>query len=241
MSTSDKRQMQERHAVEWLEGDVPISSLFDDPFYSRQDGRDEAAYVFVDGNGLPGRWQGVTRFDIAELGFGTGLNFLETWRQWIGTREPGQCLRFTSFERFPLPGDDIARAIGVWPELSGLAVRLLEAWRDGGGAGAVWRLDPATELRVIGEPAEQSVAGWEGAADAWYLDGFSPAKNPDMWSAELMAAVGRHTRPEGTLATYTSAGWVRRNLQAAGFSVAKRAGHGRKREMVVGTYRGDAT
>lgn len=232
---------QPQHRLSWREETLPVSGLFDDPFYSRNDGRAEAAYVFLDGNGLPGRWAERACFAIAELGFGTGLNMLETWRQWRATRKPGQALRLTSFERYPLAPEDAARALSAWPELDELTGELVGRWRAAaakGGLrdGSVWReaLDPATELAVVVGTAHETVPQWRERADAWYLDGFSPAKNGDMWSLDLMASVAGRSAPAATFATYTAAGWVRRNLEAAGFRVEKRPGHGGKREMMFG-------
>jgi tRNA U34 5-methylaminomethyl-2-thiouridine-forming methyltransferase MnmC len=228
----------ERDELSWLDGDMPYSQRFGDHFYSRADGRAECGHVFMGGNGLPERWEEGNNFTIGELGFGTGLNFLETWRAWRECRGPGQILDFVSFEGFPMEGEAIRRALRHWPELADLAGPLLERWPDLTGRAQRWAMDEQTGLTVIVGEALDRVAGWGGKADAWYLDGFAPAKNPDMWSAELMQAVARRTRPLGTFASYTAAGWVRRNLQAAGFNVEKRPGHAGKREMICGVKAG---
>jgi tRNA U34 5-methylaminomethyl-2-thiouridine-forming methyltransferase MnmC len=221
------------HKLEWDETGQPRSIDFGDQFYSREDGRAECAHVFIAGNGLPDRWQRLERFHIAELGFGTGLNFVETWRQWIATRTPGQHLRFTSFEAYPMAADDMARSLARWPELSGLAEKFIASWRQA-GPDSVLEPDSQTSLKVESGQALERVSSWAESADAWYLDGFSPARNPDMWSAELMQAVYDHTVPHGSFATYAAAGWVRRNLAAAGFTVERKAGFGSKREMLAG-------
>ena len=222
------------HQLEWDETGQPRSIVFGDQFYSREDGRTECAHVFIGGNGLPGRWHDRERFHIAELGFGTGLNFVETWRQWIATRTPGQHLTFTSFEAFPMAADDMARALERWPELAGLATKFIEGWRRA-GPDNLFEPDSQTSLKVESGQALERVSSWNESADAWYLDGFSPARNPDMWSGELMQAVYDHTAPGGTFATYAAAGWVRRNLAAAGFTVERKPGFGSKREMLAGT------
>jgi tRNA U34 5-methylaminomethyl-2-thiouridine-forming methyltransferase MnmC len=191
--------------------------------------------VFLDGNHLPGRWQNTNHFTIGELGFGTGLNFLETWRQWAATRTAGQSLQFTSFEAYPLTADDMERALARWEPLQGLARQLVARWREGPGLPVSWRPDSQTTLTVLRGDAERTVPGWDGTADAWFLDGFSPARNPQMWSADLMREVFLHTSQHGSFATYTAAGWVRRNLLQAGFTVHKREGFGGKREMLFGT------
>ena len=223
----------EGHGLSWEDGNVPVSELFDDTFYSRHDGQAESAYVFIDGNGLPERWADQPHFAVAELGFGTGLNFLETWRVWVKTRRHGQKLTFTSFERYPLGVDDMARALVSWRHLDDLVGVLLKVWSSN-EPGAYWQMDAFTQLRVVIGDAEASVGCWDGMADAWYLDGFSPAKNPEMWEAPLLRSVFEHTALGGSFATYTAAGWVRRNLEAAGFDVHKRPGHGGKREMMLG-------
>lgn len=229
------------HPLDWQDGQ-PVSLLFGDKFYSATGGQGETAHVFLAGNGLPERWRGTNAFTIAELGFGTGLNFLETWRHWIAARAEGQHLTFVSFERYPLSQDAMATALSKWTGLDGLAAALLERWQAGPD-GTPWPMDDQTTLQIVPGDALASVTSWTGKADAWFLDGFAPSKNPDMWSAELMRTVAAHTAPGGTFATYTAAGWVRRNLQSAGFAIEKRPGFAGKREMMCGRLQGvaDAT
>jgi tRNA U34 5-methylaminomethyl-2-thiouridine-forming methyltransferase MnmC len=228
----------ERDELTWLDGDMPYSQRFGDHFYSRADGRAECGHVFMGGNGLPERWTEGGDFTIGELGFGTGLNFLETWRRWRECRKPGATLDFVSFEAFPMEGEAIGRALTHWPELEDLAKTFLHRWPALTSTPRRWEMDGQTGLTVIVGDALDGVCGWDGMANAWYLDGFAPSKNPDMWSADLMQAVADKTKPSGTFASYTAAGWVRRNLQAAGFSVEKRPGHAGKREMICGVKTG---
>lgn len=209
--------------IEWREGGVPVSTRFDDPYFSLEDGPAETAHVFLGGNDLPARF--VPGFHIAELGFGTGLNVLVAWDAWDRAGVAGP-LRLSSFEAFPLSYDDMARAHAAFPAFGGKRDALLAAWRGGG------RMDlGGLQLDVIIGDARQTLPGWDGCADAWFLDGFSPAKNPELWSAELMADVGRHTAKGGTVATYSAAGFVRRGLEDAGFQVTRAPGFGRKRHM----------
>ncbi|XDA97823.1 tRNA (5-methylaminomethyl-2-thiouridine)(34)-methyltransferase MnmD [Sulfitobacter sp. LCG007] len=214
--------------VAWKDSGVPVSTRFDDPYYSLDDGLAETRHVFLAGNGLPGRFQGDLR--IAELGFGTGLNCLTTLMAWRGAGVPGR-LVYTSFEAFPLNRADMARALAAFPELSASAPVLLEAWRPATGR---YELGDGMVLELLVGDAREILPTWEGQADAWYLDGFSPAKNPEMWSPDLMAEVARHTAPGGTVATYTAAGFVRRGLEAAGFDITRAPGYGRKRHMTRG-------
>ena len=220
--------MQDQRAeLDWREGGVPVSVRFDDPYFSLDDGLAETRYVFLEGNRLPDRF--LPGFHVAELGFGTGLNFLATWAAWEAAGVEGP-LRFTSFEAFPMARDEMVRALDAFSELESWASRLLEVWRPEGGT---FDLGSA-QLTVIAGDARDALPGWDGRADAWYLDGFSPAKNPELWEETLLTEVGRHTAPSGTVATYTAAGFVRRGLAAAGFTVERRPGFGRKRHMTVG-------
>ena len=227
-------------SITWRENDVPQSVRFDDPFYSLTDGAAEARHVFLDGNGLPDRWASEPYFSIAELGFGTGLNFLETWLLWRQTRPFGAQLSFTSFEAFPLPLPDIARALARFPHLAELADRMLitlpSQWPTYGEERPI-RLDRQTQLMVVVGDARQTVPEWPGHAHAWFLDGFSPARNPELWEEPLMDAVYRKTRAGGSAATYSAAGWVRKNLEACGFRVERKDGFGSKRHMTVATRR----
>ena len=215
----------------WRDGDVPVSTRFDDPYFSLENGLAETRYVFLQGNGLPQRFQGD--FHIGELGFGTGLSFLTTVQAWEAAGCAGK-LHFTSFEAFPMAPRDMAKALGAF-EGAGLRTGDLAAiWTPEGG---VFDLMPSVSLNVIIGDARETVARWHGRADAWYLDGFSPAKNPELWDARLMAEVGSHTAPDGSFATYTAAGFVRRALDEAGFDVERIAGFGRKRHMTRGVRR----
>lgn len=212
--------------LQWRDG-VPIATRFDDPYYSLEDGLAETAHVFLGGNDLPARLGGD--FQIAELGFGTGLNLLVTWAAWDQAGRPGR-LRFTSFEAFPMDLADMRAALAAFPGLADFATQLLSQWHP--GAGPV-TLPNGPVLEVIIGDARQTLPGWTGQADAWFLDGFSPAKNPELWGADLLRAVGGHTRAGGTAATYSAAGHVRRALAEAGFTVDRAAGYGRKRHMTI--------
>ncbi len=214
-------------AIEWRENGVPMSRRFEDPYFSLDDGLAETRHVFLDGNGLPARfWDG---FHVAELGFGTGLNLLCAWQSFRAAGVSGQ-LRFTSFEAFPMSADEAAQALAAFPELEVLAKPLLAAWS---AESFVVETEDLRAQIVIGD-AREKVAVMKNLADAWFLDGFSPAKNPELWGEDLMRDVGRQTVTGGTFATYTAAGHVRRALEAAGFEVSRVPGFGRKRHMSVG-------
>jgi tRNA U34 5-methylaminomethyl-2-thiouridine-forming methyltransferase MnmC len=217
--------------LDWRDETIPVSQRFDDPYFSLAGGLDETRHVFLDGNGLPVRFR--DGFHIAELGFGTGLNLLAIL---LAHQGPGR-LHYTSFEAFPMPAADIARALAAFPEVAGVAEPFLHQW----SAGATVLTFPKLTATIILGDARETLALWEGTADAWFLDGFSPAKNPELWSPDLMAEVARHTASGGTFATYTAAGHVRRALSDAGFTVTRRPGFGRKRHMSVGVLQPSST
>ena len=202
----------QRAELAWTETGVPVSTRFDDPYFSLSGGLEETRHVFLDGNDLPARFR--DGFHIGELGFGTGLNFLAAVEAFRAAGCPGR-LRFTSFEAFPMDPEDRQRALAHYPGLPLYAL---------GGA-------PDVELTIIEGDARETLPRWSGCADAWFLDGFSPAKNPELWGADLLGQVAHHTVPGGTAATYTAAGFVRRGLEAAGFAVTRTPGFGRKRHM----------
>ena len=221
---ADIRQiaMNGQHAeLAWKDEGVPVSTRFDDPYFSLEDGLAETRHVFIDGNDLRARAQ--AGFHIAELGFGTGLNLLATLEALCGVPGP---IRYTSFEAYPIPRADAERALRAFPELD--ASGLLAHWgQERFALGAL-------EVEIILGDARTTLPHWDGQADAWYLDGFSPARNPELWTDTLMAEVGRHTKAGGSFATYTAAGHVRRALAAAGFTVTRAPGYGRKRHMSRG-------
>lgn len=219
--------------LEWKPGDIPVSVQFDDPYFSLGNGLAETRHVFLAGNDLPGRFR--DGFSIAELGFGTGLNFLATFIALRDAGVPGK-VQFTSFEGYPITAAEIERALRAFPEAHAVAGPYLAQWQaqEHVMSGARVIELPGLKAEILIGDVAQRLPAWEGRADAWYLDGFSPAKNPGMWSEEIMAEVGAHTAPGGTFATYTAAGHVRRSLAAAGFTVERAPGFGYKRHMSRG-------
>jgi tRNA U34 5-methylaminomethyl-2-thiouridine-forming methyltransferase MnmC len=225
--------------LEWMDGDMPYSTAFGDQFYCREDGRAECGHVFLAGNGLPERWRDRAPFVIGELGFGTGLNFCETWRVWKQTGGPGGGLHFISFELYPMQRADMARALGGWPEIAAERQALVDAWPAQPSGVIDIGFDDGARLSVICGDALTNLVAGDQRFDAWYLDGFAPSRNAAMWSPALMTAVFSHTVEGGTFATYAAAGFVRRNLTASGFAVERRPGFGGKREMLCGVRRGN--
>jgi len=226
----------------WQDG-VPESARFGDVYFSRDDGLAETRYVFIERNELPGRFAELnsnSHFVIAETGFGTGLNFLATWAEWLSQRPDGQdhaILHFISVERYPLSLADLEKALESWPGLQPLARELIENYPP---------LIKGTHRLVLGGGAIRLTLhfgdvldAWnelEFVADAWFLDGFAPSLNPDMWLEQAIQQIRAHSKPGTTLATFTSVGRVRRALADKGFDMLKVPGFGRKREMLTGRF-----
>lgn len=218
--------------VTWNANGVPVSTKFDDPYFSSENGLEETRHVFLRGNRLPERFH--DGFNVAELGFGTGLNFLTTVLAWRGADVAGQ-LQYTSFEAYPLSVPQLERALRAFPALDEISDTLLEIWRPTGG---IFEFGKDVLLNVVIGDANSELSRWPQKADAWYLDGFSPVKNPELWNDSILMSVADHTSAEGTFATYTAAGFVRRSLAAAGFDVSRSKGFGRKRHMTTGFLAG---
>lgn len=217
------------------ESGTPYAPDFADCYFSRQDGLAESRYVFLQGNRLPQRWQGREQFVITETGFGTGLNFLATWQAWRDDPQRCQRLHFVSIEKHPIPRQALRDLLKGWPELQPLADELLANYPP--LLAGFHRLNLAAgqiTLTLCFMDVMSALDELLASVDAWYLDGFAPARNPAMWRAEVMQRIAGLSRAGATLATFTAAGDVRRNLQAAGFTPQKRSGFGKKREMLVG-------
>ncbi|RAK67508.1 tRNA (5-methylaminomethyl-2-thiouridine)(34)-methyltransferase MnmD [Phenylobacterium kunshanense] len=227
--------------LSWTEDGQPRSRLFGDVYFSAEDGLAETRAVFLHGCGLPDAWLGRRRFVVAELGFGTGLNIAALLDLWRTSRPADAHLHVFSIEAFPITADEAARALARWPELSEIADLLVRRWP--GRARGRHRVDlpefsATLDLAVM--DAAEALSGWQGSADAWFLDGFSPALNPQMWSDEVLGLVAARSAPGARAATFTVAGHVRRGLAAAGFAVEKRPGFGRKRERLEARMPGAA-
>ena len=213
--------------ITWRDHRTPVSTRFDDPYFSLADGLAECRHVFLSGNDLPARF--TPGFHIAELGFGTGLNMLAAWQAYLETGLTGQ-LHLTSFEAYPLAKSTIQKALNGFPELADLSQNFLSHWPNQENQISL----PGLNFTLIPGDARLTLPNWTDAADAWFLDGFSPAKNPELWEPALLSQVARHTKPSGTFATYTAAGHIRRALADAGFDVSRTKGFASKRHMSRG-------
>ena len=219
--------------LDWTDDGQPRSSIYGDVYYSAEDGLAEARAVFLDGCDLPAAWAGRSRFTVGELGFGVGLNILALLDLWRRTGPPDARLHIFSVEAHPVTAAEAERALARWPELADLAALMIAAWPS--SARGFHRLEfpslrACLDLAIM--EVEPALEQWSGRADAWFLDGFSPALNPAMWSQAIMAQVAARSAPGATAATFTVAGSVRRALSAAGFVPEKRPGFGRKRERL---------
>ncbi|MCW0507274.1 bifunctional tRNA (5-methylaminomethyl-2-thiouridine)(34)-methyltransferase MnmD/FAD-dependent 5-carboxymethylaminomethyl-2-thiouridine(34) oxidoreductase MnmC [Aeromonas piscicola] len=230
--------------LDWNEAGTPVSSDFGDVYFSNDNGLSETRYVFLQQNRLPARFShhDSDSFVIGETGFGTGLNFLATMAAFLEQAPQtgnGARLHFISFEKYPLTQRDLSKALAAWPELAPLSQDLIAQWplpiqgchRLQFANGRI-RLD--LWFGDIKDMLPQVPHHEDGLVDTWYLDGFSPAKNPEMWTQDLFDGLARLARPDASIATFTCAGFVRRGLIAAGFAMKKVKGHGSKREMLIG-------
>ncbi|MFM0227456.1 bifunctional tRNA (5-methylaminomethyl-2-thiouridine)(34)-methyltransferase MnmD/FAD-dependent 5-carboxymethylaminomethyl-2-thiouridine(34) oxidoreductase MnmC [Paraburkholderia dipogonis] len=219
---------------------TPFSPLYDDIYHSAVGGLEQAHYVFLRGNSLPDRWQGRRMFTVLETGFGMGINFLMTWAAWRADSSRCEQLHFVSIEKHPFTVADLRKVVAATisdPEIAGLAGALANAWP---------MLVPGTHrlefdegrvvLTLVFGDAQESLPVLRLRADAFYLDGFAPAKNPELWTPAIFKALARLAGEGATFATYSSAGDIKRALTQCGFEYRKVDGFGWKRAMLVGHF-----
>ncbi|MCV4261448.1 bifunctional tRNA (5-methylaminomethyl-2-thiouridine)(34)-methyltransferase MnmD/FAD-dependent 5-carboxymethylaminomethyl-2-thiouridine(34) oxidoreductase MnmC [Pseudomonas capsici] len=232
-----------RHAqIDWDEQGNPHSRAFSDVYFSTESGLEETRHVFLVQNDLRQRFTALPageRLVIGETGFGTGLNFLCAWQLFEECADPEARLHFVSVEKFPLSRTDLQRALALWPELAVFAEPLLGQYIavHEGFQRLVFDEGRVTLTLLIGD-ALHMLPQLDGQIDAWFLDGFAPARNPEMWTPELFAELARLSAPEASIGTFTSTGWVRRALNAAGFKMKRVPGIGHKWEVLRGRFIG---
>lgn len=220
----------------------PTAPDFGDIYFSAEGGLEETRTVFLAGCGLPEGWQDRPGFTLAELGFGTGLNFLAAWQLWNRTKPPQGWLHFISIEKYPLRAGDLRRALSAFPELAPLIDQLIAKWPQPlKGPHRLRFDDDRLTLTLFQDDIASALPQIEAEVDAWFLDGFAPASNADMWAENVWPELARLSRPGARAATFTVAGAVRRGLQAAGFDVEKKPGFGRKRERLEARFTGLAS
>jgi len=238
-----------KHAqVHFNESGTPVADHFDDVYFSNDSGIDETQHVFVAGNDLAERWQQWRNptFVIAETGFGTGLNFLVAMRAFNEFRaanpdHPLKRLYFITTEKFPLPQQDMQRALEAFPALKNEAQALASLYPMGlEGCHRLHFDNHSTTLDLWIGDVHELLPQWHspvnGLIDAWFLDGFAPSKNPDMWTDALFSQMARLSKTGTTFGTFTAAGIVKRGLAGVGFTIKKRNGFGRKRDMLTGVF-----
>jgi tRNA 5-methylaminomethyl-2-thiouridine biosynthesis bifunctional protein len=223
--------------LSWSPQRAPRSDLFNDTYYSREGGLAEKRHVFLGGCQLPGGWRDTSPFAIGELGFGTGLTFLATWEMWRRNRSFGSRLHYIAVEGHPLSLDELRECHLPWGELRHLAAGLQRAYPPPQpGYHRVFLDDGQVTLTFLFGRAAAMLKTLEAHVDAWFLDGFAPDRNPDMWSGEVLGEVARLSKPGARIATYTVVGDVCQTLSASGFEVHKVPGFGAKREMLRGAF-----
>ena len=232
----------EHAQIDWDENGNPHSRVFADVYFSNQSGLDETRHVFLTQNELPERFAALPAGDrlvVGETGFGTGLNFLCAWQLFNASAVAGARLHFVSVEKYPLSRTDLERALGLWPELKVFADQLLSQYVAVHSGFQRWVFEGGrvTLTLLIGDALDM-LPQLDGKIDAWFLDGFAPAKNPEMWTPELFAELARLAAPGSTIGTFTSTGWVRRALNAAGFKMKRVPGIGHKWEVLKGRFVG---
>ncbi len=230
----------EDHKAELHEKDLgaPRSEEFGDVYFSALDGLAETRHVFLDSNNLPGGWQDKKNFTIIETGFGTGLNFLAAAQLFRDTATAGQTLHFVSVEKFPLSAGQIAEYLDHWRgEFPAIFDTLIANYPLPLPGFHRIEFGQNITLTLIFDDANDALRRIEAKADCWFLDGFRPASNPDMWSEKVFAAMASLSHKGTSFATFTAAGFVKRGLEGAGFDVRKVKGFGRKRDMLAGIFK----
>ena len=215
---------------------VPYSAAFDDVYHSAAGAVGQARHVFLDGNHLTERWAGRQRFVILETGFGAGINFLATWQAWRRDSRRPRRLHYVSIEKHPFSLADASSIFAGVPELRSEAAELEARWPMLVPGAQRIELDAGGVVLTLFLADVKVARDLRLAADAFYLDGFAPAKNPDMWTSALMRSLARLAAPGATAATWSVAAAVRHALEETGFVVEKRPGFGEKKEMLVARY-----
>ena len=224
--------------LDWSRPEAPAAVDFGDIYFSVDGGLEETEAVYLAGCGLPARWAGRRNFVIGELGFGSGLNVLAVWRMWDRYKPEAGHLHIISVEKFPFSREQLSRALSAWPELAEYAARLITLWPGRVKGAHVLHLTPNLTLTLIHDDVLEALSNLSANVDAWFLDGFSPAKNPGMWSAQVMSQIESLSAPGARIGTFTVAGMVREGLKDAGFAVEKKEGFGRKRHRLEAIFPG---
>ncbi|MDO4642476.1 MAG: tRNA (5-methylaminomethyl-2-thiouridine)(34)-methyltransferase MnmD [Cardiobacteriaceae bacterium] len=215
----------------------PYNNYYQDIYYNPGQGFAESEHVFINGNRLHERFALIkNHFVIGEIGFGTGLNFIHSANTFLHEAPASTRLHYISFERHPIQADTLARLQQAWP-LSDLRKTLLQQYPHNHAGHHLLKLHSRIHLHLILGDVRDTLPQLNARIDAWYLDGFAPAKNPECWTHHLFATLAYHSNTQATAATFSAARHVREALTQAGFHVEKIAGYGRKRDMLIATLK----
>lgn len=212
------------------------SAEYGDIYFNPDDGIGESRYVFLDGIGAPDIWQGCAQFHVTELGFGTGLNYLLTAEKFLTTAADDAHLTYTGIDLHPLPQAELEKIYPHWPELSNAAKDLCAVYPETDPGIHICYPHPRITLMLLWGEVVEMLAQVRRKQNAFYLDGFAPQKNPQMWREEIYPELARIAATHAALTTFTAAGIVKRGLESAGFTVTKTKGFGHKRERITARY-----
>lgn len=229
-----------RSDISWKNDTTPFSNEYGDVYFSAESGLYESQYNFIDSNNLQERFLTQDNFSIGETGFGTGLNFTLACKLWLKISPSSTHLFFTSFEKHPLPLDDFAQSASNWPELTEAYKELLPLYTELRPGNNILQLPQLrTTLNIVIGDIRDTISSIESSSiDCWFLDGFAPSLNPEMWSDTVINNIARAAKKGSTFGTFTAAGNVRRSMLKHGFEVVKKPGFGKKREMIYGKFTG---
>ncbi len=239
--------------VTWDENGLPHSTLFDDKYFCQENGLAESQYIFCEGNRLEERWNALSaentiKFTIAETGFGSGLNFLCAWKLWKKCSPKNSLLHYISIDQYPLSPEDLSKSLKIWPTLNHYSDQLVKYYSSGRDTSLstknnqiqqLYFDEKSIKLTLIFDHVLGALDNFpkNNPVDAWFLDGFAPSKNPEMWSDEVFSHVADLSHKGTTFATFTVAGFVRRGLNNQGFTTIKTKGFGKKRQMLQGIFK----
>lgn len=228
-----------RPNIEFDENLIPINRDFGDSYYSKSGGLDETKEVFINACRLKEKIKNQDLIIIGELGFGTGLNFLVVYDLWRKIKRPNGILHFYTFEKFLMRKEEAQKALSKWPELSELTQELIDNWPiHKTGCERIW-FNNNIALNIIIGDANETILEQNFHADAWFLDGFAPRSNQDLWNIELFSNIKKLCKPNARLGTYSVAQIVRNSLEVNGFNFQKCKGFGTKRERLEAWLEGE--
>ncbi len=236
----------EQAQISWDENGLPHSTQFDDKYFCIENGLLESQYIFCEGNALQSRFENLSSeapgiFIIVETGFGTGLNFCCAWQLWKQHAPQNWQLQYVSMDLYPLSQEQLKTSLALWPGITDFTQPLVKMYPSLINESRYELSFEKTRVKLVllfdhvNDALSQLIED-KCVADAWFLDGFDPAKNPHMWSEDVFSRMAKMSNLQTTLSTFSVAGFVRRGLTAQGFTVEKIKGFGRKRHMLKGFY-----